>query len=340
MHLFQLKGINFQYVILFSGKPLQLFQSENPDWIPSICMGHNKTAPSPIIAKERHHSLKERGEKKELYSAAEGLIALESKRIIERQKIFSQEDPLPPASDEINNGMDGASSEKMNTSNCSSSHLNDSSTQTEITATNFSNLEEELKHLNGELYELRKQNAKLKVGAPEWFEGKDEKVTFYTGLPSINILMVLFNFLTGALPHTVNTALTPFQELVLTLMRLRLNLTLNDIAYRFSISKTTASSVFLRWLDIMFVKLAPLIKWPERDPLWETTPLSFRKHFKTKVVIIIDCFEVFINKPSNLLARATTWSQYKHHNTAKFLIGNKSTRCHSIYFKSLGRKSK
>ena len=68
--------------------------------------------------------------------------------------------------------MDGASSEKMNTSNCSSSHLNDSRIQTEITATNFSNLEEELKHLNGELYELRKQNAKLKVGAPEWFEGK------------------------------------------------------------------------------------------------------------------------------------------------------------------------
>ena len=32
-------------------------------------------------------------------------------------------------------------------------------------------------------------------------------------------------------------------------------------------------------------------------------------------------FEVFINKPSNLMARAVTWSQYKHHNTVKFLIG-------------------
>ena len=30
---------------------------------------------------------------------------------------------------------------------------------------------------------------------------------------------------------------------------------------------------------------------------------------------------MFINKPANLLARATTWSQYKHHNTVKFLIG-------------------
>ena len=89
----------------------------------------------------------------------------------------------------------------------------------------------------------------------------------------------------------------------------------------FNVSKTTASTVFLKWLDIMFVRLKPLIKWPEREQLWETTPLCFRKHFKTKVAIIIDCFEVFINKPANLLARATTWSQYKHHNTIKVLIG-------------------
>lgn len=39
------------------------------------------------------------------------------------------------------------------------------------------------------------------------------------------------------------------------------------------------------------------------------------------MVVIIDCFEIFINKPSNLRARATTWSQYKHHNTVKILIG-------------------
>ena len=39
------------------------------------------------------------------------------------------------------------------------------------------------------------------------------------------------------------------------------------------------------------------------------------------MAVIIDCFEVFINKPSTLQARAITWSNYKHHNTIKFLIG-------------------
>jgi len=40
-----------------------------------------------------------------------------------------------------------------------------------------------------------------------------------------------------------------------------------------------------------------------------------------KVVIIIDCFEIFIERPSNLQARTSTWSNYKHKNMAKVLIG-------------------
>ena len=37
--------------------------------------------------------------------------------------------------------------------------------------------------------------------------------------------------------------------------------------------------------------------------------------------MIVDCFELFINKPKSILARAQTFSSYKHHNTVKFLIG-------------------
>lgn len=49
--------------------------------------------------------------------------------------------------------------------------------------------------------------------------------------------------------------------------------------------------------------------------------MSFRQHFKTKVAVVIDCFEIFCNQPKNLLARAQTFSSYKHHNTVKILIG-------------------
>ena len=32
-------------------------------------------------------------------------------------------------------------------------------------------------------------------------------------------------------------------------------------------------------------------------------------------MIIIDCFEVFYERPTTLMARAQTWSNYKQHNT-------------------------
>ena len=47
----------------------------------------------------------------------------------------------------------------------------------------------------------------------------------------------------------------------------------------------------------------------------------FKVSFGKKVAIVIDCFEVFIEQPSDLKARACTWSNYKHENTVKFLIG-------------------
>ena len=66
-------------------------------------------------------------------------------------------------------------------------------------------------------------------------------------------------------------------------------------------------------------RLRPLIYWPERAELKQTMPVAFRKFFP-KCACILDCTEVFIERPSDLKARAQTWSNYKQHNTVKILI--------------------
>ncbi|PFX14832.1 hypothetical protein AWC38_SpisGene17387 [Stylophora pistillata] len=111
------------------------------------------------------------------------------------------------------------------------------------------------------------------------------------------------------------------KEFVLTLMKLKLNMPLEDLAYRFNVSVSTISRVFLAWMVAMDTRLSPLIKWPDREDLWRTMPQCFQFSFGKKTTVIIDCFEVFIDRPSNLLARAQTFSSYKHHNTIKVLIG-------------------
>ena len=71
----------------------------------------------------------------------------------------------------------------------------------------------------------------------------------------------------------------------------------------------------------MDVRLSPLISWPSREQLQRTMPKCFMDSFGLKTSVIINCFEIFIDRASNLLARAQTFSNYKHHNTAKALIG-------------------
>lgn len=104
-------------------------------------------------------------------------------------------------------------------------------------------------------------------------------------------------------------------------MKLRLNMPFKDLAYLFkSISVSTISRIFSAWMIAMDIRLSPLILWPEREALWATMPLC-QYSFGKKITVIIDCFEVFIDRPSNLLARAQTFSSYKHRNTIKVLIG-------------------
>ena len=152
----------------------------------------------------------------------------------------------------------------------------------------------------------------------EGFKGDDQKILFYTGLNNWSTFSILLDYLQ---PHLMQrAALSPFQQVLMTLMRLRLNLSGQNLAYRFIVHPSTVSRMFAQVLQIMYIKLKPLIIWPEREILLKTMPMDFRKYCP-KCIVIIDCFEIFLERPTSVLARAQTFSSYKHHNTVKYLIG-------------------
>ena len=132
---------------------------------------------------------------------------------------------------------------------------------------------------------------------------------------------VLINLIAPDIKRNTQNALCQFQEFLLVLIRLKLNSPLQDLAYRFNVSVPTAHRIFDSWIHVMSVRLTFLIQWPEHEELQATMPVVFQRNFGKRVAVIIDCFEIFIERPSSLIARAMTWSNYKHHNTVKFLIG-------------------
>ena len=102
-------------------------------------------------------------------------------------------------------------------------------------------------------------------------------------------------------------------------MKLKLGLINKDLAFRFMVSSTTVSSVFITWIKLMSKELSVLIIWPSKQQVKNTLPACFKKLYP-KVRCIIDCFECFTQTPSGLNLAAALWSEYKHHYICKVLV--------------------
>ena len=91
------------------------------------------------------------------------------------------------------------------------------------------------------------------------------------------------------------------------------------IADQFNSSKTSLNDMFWKWIDLLYIKMSFLTKWPDHDANMRTIPHIFRQYF-SQLTGIIDCIEIFIDRPKKLDARAKVYSNYKKHSTVKFLI--------------------
>ena len=79
------------------------------------------------------------------------------------------------------------------------------------------------------------------------------------------------------------------------------------------------SRIYNTWVTFLSQELSFLVPWPSRSQLRKSLPKRF-KNFKN-VRIIINCLELFIQKPKVPASQKMTWSSYKHWNPAKLLVG-------------------
>jgi hypothetical protein len=135
---------------------------------------------------------------------------------------------------------------------------------------------------------------------------------------------IIFQLLLPGITHFLaltKKSLPYIEQFLLVLMRLRLNLGLQDLAYRFRVTMATVSNYISKWIDIMYFRLARnFMVWPDNVANELSMPNYFRRRFP-KCKVIIDCFEVPIERYKNLLARSSTYSYYKGKNTIKYMIG-------------------
>jgi len=172
-------------------------------------------------------------------------------------------------------------------------------------------------------------------------EHNPDKVNFYTGLPqpSSRLFAALHKLVSPLVKRLWRGSriwsskvswksptkkkgpqrkLSSRDELLLTLMRMRLGLMNKDVAYRMGISQTLASQIFTSWVKALHTALHHLVYMPSKESLIATKPARYTVYPDLRD--IIDCSEIFIETPKDLHLQALCWSDYKHHSTIKFLI--------------------
>jgi len=260
-----------------SGSPCALFDENNPDWAPSLNLGYESESMDSVEAKSgRYERAAERSRKRAI------------------NKLQPEVDPETlEADDETTNEGNSVRTQ----TDLSMKELDEDKAKL---MQDVSQLKTQLELTKEENMGLRQAAKKLKEEVEDYslseasFKDDDEKVLYYsTGLSIWELLQKLFTYVKPYLKQ--HSSLSPFQQLLVTLMRLRLNLSAQDLGYQFKVHASTISRTFEFVIALLYAKLKHLIIWPTRDALKKTMPMVVRKHYP-RCVVIIDCFEIFVDR--------------------------------------------
>ena len=186
-------------------------------------------------------------------------------------------------------------------------------------------LMEENGALKARIHELEEENRTLREQQKGVFEDMQEdekKLCFYTGPPDLAafLLVLRMSVLAG---FTQFKTMSPADTLLVILMKLRLGTTNMDLAYRFRVNPRYVSEILSSRLAYVAAVARRLIRWPSLGAVRANLPTCFRACGQDirRTRVIVDCFEVFTERPRGLVARAQLWNNYKSHSTVKVLIG-------------------
>ena len=220
--------------------------------------------------------------------------------------------------------------------------------------------EEKITRLQNEINNLKKK--KPLIAVHNKFTKTDSKVRSNTGMPNRSALFSLFNYLkpraaklkywegatkvisTKVARHFPPNKTGPSQKLflmdefVLVLLKLRLDIKFEFLAGLFNISQSTVSKIFNTWIKFLAHELKPLIFWPSKETIQQMQPVSLATKYP-HLRCTLDCTEIFIEKPRHLELQALTWSDYKQHNTLKFLIGISPNGCITFLSRCYGGRA-
>ena len=211
-------------------------------------------------------------ERKRIYNSLSRFEAVQRRRQskeVEADYFFNNEpEPAPIPDDGDAAALPDTAEPVVFSDNCDSSPNTHSVTveiQTDLTMSQLTSLEYDCQQRVNEMHIIQQEQSKKSYPTEENLKADQKLLTFYTGLTSAIIFNSLFQLVSFSVPHAPNSKLSNIECFILTLMKLRLNLSNYDLGFRFSVCETTVGRILKKWIVAMDIHLSPLIAWPDRN---------------------------------------------------------------------------
>lgn len=148
----------------------------------------------------------------------------------------------------------------------------------------------------------------------------DADLSTVTGIESFQILDTIVDLVKLVGKDDPRSKLDIEGRVIMTFMKLKQNITYAFLAVLFQCyTPQNCKKIFYSMLDILYECLEVAIPWPSKEEISKNLPACFRSC--ADVRIILDCTEIFIQKPKKLCCELITYSHYKSTNTVKVMTG-------------------
>eukprot|EP00063_Salmo_salar_P045427 XP_014020262.1 PREDICTED: uncharacterized protein LOC106582070 isoform X3 [Salmo salar] len=274
-----------------SGK--QVKNPRSPDYVPSVFTSAPLSPESEIKEETAAFEISDKQEAQ--VEAANALLFLQGQgRSVVDQRPSQEDHDVAQSASSSSTSDNGEESEPV-----SSDSKDRGGKPGKRSAAEPDNYEDVLKILKKENRALQESVDKMSLSENS-FRNDPEKVRFYTGLPNYFVFETVMWLLAPHMNGTKNMVkLSKFQQLLLTLMRLRLDLKNQDLAYRFGVKVGTVTRTVLRMVNVMSTTLVPTaVFWPSRAELRKNLPAALHSTYPD-CAVIIDCFRVTLEKPGS-----------------------------------------
>lgn len=146
----------------------------------------------------------------------------------------------------------------------------------------------------------------------------DAKLNTMTGIPTHKILDKMTEVCALISPND-NFTMSMRSRILLTMFRLKSNLSIAETAIMFQVTEKTVKTYFADCVQLLAKGLKGLIYWQTREQNSKSLPTCFKLFPNTMTVL--DCTEVKTATFNCLRCRTCLYSHYKGCHTVKFLIG-------------------